>query len=55
MAKNGQKRPKKAKKGQKLPMALLVHGELGDGRDVDVATVVSELEVDELKKKRLRD
>ena len=43
---------------KKLPMTLLVHGELGDGRDVDVAAVVAELEVDELKGKkveRLRD
>ena len=31
-------------------MTLLVHGELGDGRDVDVAAVVAELEVDELVK-----
>ena len=37
---------------KKLPMTLLVHGELGDGRNVDVATVVAELEVDELKKKK---
>ena len=38
-------------------MALLVHCELRDGRDVDVAAVVAELEVDELKEKveRLRD
>ena len=33
-----------------MTMALLVHSELGDGRDVDVAAVVAELEVDELVK-----
>ena len=31
-------------------LTLFVHCELGDGRDVDVAAVVAELEVDELVK-----